>query len=61
MLDIFKKDPPLSYIFTPYKPTVNSTPINENITNQRMGQENLNGVINKDMLVDTNEKQSSNP
>jgi len=58
MLSIFKKDPPLSYIFTPYKPTVNSTAKNENIINQRIDQENLNEVIRKDMMVDTNEKQT---
>jgi len=56
MLDIFKKDPPLSYIFTPYKPLANSIPNNENLTDQKIAQENLNEIISKDMLVEKDGK-----
>lgn len=56
MLDIFKKDPPLSYIFTPYKPIENFIPNNENITDQKIAQENLNEIISKGMLVEKDGK-----
>lgn len=58
MLDIFKKDPPLSYIFTPYKPIVNLTPNNDEIADHKIVQDNLNDKVAMDLQVDLDENKN---
>jgi hypothetical protein len=54
MLDIFKKDPPLNYIFTPYKPKVNLELINTEVIDQKIHQSNLNAIFFEEELIDLN-------
>ena len=52
MLDIFKKDPPLNYIYTPYKPKINVELINVEVIDPLINQNSVNAILCKDILVD---------
>ena len=56
MLNIFKKDPPLNYIFSPYNVTGIKPTSLDGLSSLKVDESNLDETLSKNELADQNEK-----